>query len=296
MLHEMLHHVDFTEVPHILLGGDLTKQEAEESWTKMSADPQYIKRGKKIAIPIHEDVVDFGEFSKARKIEAEQKLSNKLTEQDLGNKIQNIVLSGDGALAKSLDVANIAQGLVTQADDEDETDNPASSMFAGDLALPDLRKMASGRRASFGSKASQSSKPTAGSDDEDDSEDSDDSDSHDSQSASAAKRRKTNKDGADAKGPKGKDKDNKTTKWFDVSTEKAKADRQLRDLKTKAEQRLRTQLSSMGNQVDLSRASSVSMVELQIAVSRQKALQIIVNDSAEAFKTYCSDLSKLLAF
>ena len=102
----------------------------------MEEDDSFVKKGEKIAVPYVEDLVNFDELSKARKIEAEGKLNNKMSDQELESKAQNLLFSGDGKLAQGLDLKSVGAGLAGSVMEED----CGLSLFRQEVLNQDVRK------------------------------------------------------------------------------------------------------------------------------------------------------------
>ena len=117
--HRFMDEKQYVTFPRSEKGGDMTKAAAEANWKRMIQDPVYMKKGRKVAVPIHEDVISFGELSKARAVEAEQKLGNKMTDAEVEQKFQNLAMSGGGALGKGLDFDSMGKRLASADMDED---------------------------------------------------------------------------------------------------------------------------------------------------------------------------------
>ncbi|CAE7277427.1 unnamed protein product [Symbiodinium sp. CCMP2592] len=277
-------------------GGDLTKSQAEKKWEEMWNSRDYVKRGKKIAVPIEEDLVDFSEMARKRAIEGEQRLNANMSEEEMQGKLANLVASGDGSLGAGLSIGSLVDSLAASGGDEgDGAALAAQNIFNQELPLPDLHAMAAGRsasskqpaaslrRTSFGSNKSGTPASAAASDGSDDGSGSDSDDSEESQPEAPKKKAKLG--GKEGQGQPGQGQGGGKQKWFDVGTEKAKAERQVRETRHRSESKMRTQLAAMKAQLDLSRAASVTnVVELHIVISRQQALQIIFNGTADDFK------------
>ncbi|CAE7688765.1 unnamed protein product, partial [Symbiodinium sp. KB8] len=282
-------------------GGDLTKAQAEKKWEEMWQSKKYVKRGKKVAVPIEEDLVDFSELAKSRAIEGEQRLNANMTEEEMQSRLNSLVTSGDGSLGRGLDIQSMVGNLAGSGDGDEDSALAASGIFNSEVHLPDLRAMAAGRatnkqiatrRTSFGSNKSGGSAARAQASDDSDEDDDGESGSETDSQESERDKKKTKRPGKEGQGVQGKGGRNK---WFDIGTEKAKAERQVRDTRQRSESKMRTQLSAMKAQLDLSRAANVTnVVELHIVLSRQQALHIICNGTKSDFDKYCADLLQLL--
>ena len=280
-------------------GGDLTKAQAEKKWEEMWNSKKYVKRGKKVAVPIEEDLVDFSELAKSRAIEGEQRLNANMTEEEMQSRLNSLVTSGDGSLGRGLDIQSMVGNLAGSGDGDEDSALAASGIFNSEVHLPDLRAMAAGRatnkqiatrRTSFGSNKSGGSAARAQASDDSDEDDDGDSGSETDSQESERDKKKTKRPGKEGQGVQGG-----RNKWYDIAAEKAKAERQVRDTRQRSESKMRTQLSAMKAQLDLSRAANVTnVVELHIVLSRQQALHIICNGTKSDFDKYCADLLQLL--
>ena len=285
-------------------GGDLTKAQAEKAWQNMWQSKKFVKRGNTVAVPIEEDLVDFSEMARNRAIEGEQRLNTNMSEEEMQGRLNNLVTSGEGSLGAGFDIESLVGNLAASGDGDKDSALAASGIFNQELHLADLRAMAAGRatnkqpakgrsRSSFGSNKSGPSGSAAAraqaseGSDEDDGDGDGDGDSRSETSSQESER--------DKKKMKRGGKEGSRNKWFDIGTEKAKAERQVRDTRQRSESKMRAQLAAMKAQLDLSRAANVTnVVELHIVLSRKQALHVICNGTKSDFEKYCSDLLQLL--
>eukprot|EP00439_Symbiodinium_sp_Y106_P047100 s97_g6.t1 len=281
-------------------GGDLTKAQAEKAWQNMWQSKKFVKRGNTVAVPIEEDLVDFSEMARNRAIEGEQRLNTNMSEEEMQGRLNNLVTSGEGSLGAGFDIESLVGNLAASGDGDKDSALAASGIFNQELHLADLRAMAAGRatnkqpakgrsRSSFGSNKSGPSGSAAAraqaseGSDEDDGDGDGDGDSRSETSSQESER--------DKKKMKRGGKEGSRNKWFDIGTEKAKAERQVRDTRQRSESKMRAQLAAMKAQLDLSRAANVTnVVELHIVLSRKQALHVICNGTKSDFEKPNADV------
>lgn len=83
-------------------GGCLSKSKAEAKWGEYLDDPN-TKRDEegpngelRLAIRVYTEEVDYDDVAGIREVEQQQRLSNKMTNEQLNSKVDNLVLAGEG--------------------------------------------------------------------------------------------------------------------------------------------------------------------------------------------------------
>lgn len=255
-------------------GENYTKKQAEDKWQEMLSDDRVerLGEGKKIrlAVKVFDELVDYSDVGKERSVEQEGRLSNKLTKEQLQQKINSVVLSNhDSGL--SIDKAASAQTMANEV-----LEGGGEACF-GSANLPGQTLQGiyeQGQASNKRKRDGEMEEKVVGSDSE--------GGKSDAEEKAAGSSEKTEKHGR-----------SQEAKWFDAEAEIAKAQRQVNDLKGKFEVRMTTMLNTMAEQMDLSRASGVDMlVEMKIVASRREALNIIHSGDAESFQAYCAKISK----
>ena len=104
------------------------------------------------AVQIHLDLLDYHDLSKSKTLEQEQKLSNKMSEDQLKDKTNQLLLSGEGSSSSfRLDAAAVAGDLAGVALERVEDGEGMSGLFTRKLRVPDVKQLSKQRRQSFGS-------------------------------------------------------------------------------------------------------------------------------------------------
>ena len=251
-------------------GGNYTKLQAEAKWTEMLGDIGVDKLGEgknlRCAVKVYDDLVDYSDVGSERAIEQEARLSAKMSEKEMERKVNAMVLSNhDKSNFQLGGVANLSQGMASQVFDSEGSGGFSSTVLPGQK-LQDLMPSTGKKR-----------KLVAGTEEE-------------------AEDAASSEEPADAPGSAEKPEETKEkTKWFDAAASVAKAKRQLKELVDKFHSRMKIQVSSMQEQIDLSRASThEAPVETKIVNTRLQALQIIAHGTADEFAVYCCKMAQLL--
>ena len=123
-------------------GENMTKKQAEDKWLEMLESPDILKVGDKCAVKIFTDMVDYSDLSKKRSLDQESKLAGKMTDEDLREKTNNLLLSGSASSGLSLDTLSVADDLAGLAMDAEAGSTPATSVFNSDVRVMDMKQLA----------------------------------------------------------------------------------------------------------------------------------------------------------